>query len=173
MKKTISFSLLALGTTFLFGQTKEDSIQFNSISTEILNNGKGYDELQELTKNIGHRLSGSDAYEKSVQWAAQKLRDAGADKVWLQEVMIPVWIRGKESLHIKTSNGNWKNLKMLSLGNSEGTGGKDVSGEIIMVKSLDEYNKLPAEKVKDKIVFFNSPFFNLLKNLPSFLVQLP
>jgi hypothetical protein len=79
-----------------------------------------------------------------------KLRDAGADKVWLQEVMIPVWVRGKESLHIKTSGGNWKNLKMLSLGNSEGTGGKDVSGEIIMVKSLEEYDKLPAEKVKIK-----------------------
>lgn len=158
MKKTISLSLLALGTTFLLGQTKEDSIQFNKISTEILNNGKGYDELRELTKNIGNRLSGSEAYEKSVQWAAQKLRDAGADKVWLQEVMIPVWVRGKESLHIKTSDGNWKNLKMLSLGNSEGTAGKDVSGEIIMVKSLDEYDKLPAEKVKDKIVFFNYPF---------------
>jgi hypothetical protein len=64
--------------------------------------------------------------------------------------MIPVWVRGKESLHIKTSKGKWKSLKMLSLGNSEGTGGKDVSGEIIMVKSLEEYDKLPAEKVKIK-----------------------
>jgi hypothetical protein len=27
-----------------------------------------------------------------------------------------------------------------------------------MVKSLEEYDKLPAEKVKDKIVFFNYPF---------------
>lgn len=158
MKKTITTSLLTLGTAFISGQTKEDSIQFNKISTEILNNGKGYDELRELTKNIGHRLSGSEAYEKSVQWTAQKLRDAGADKVWLQDVMIPVWVRGKESLHIKTSNGSWKSLKMLSLGNSEGTGGKDVSGEIIMVKSLEEYDNLPAEKVKDKIVFFNYPF---------------
>lgn len=141
-----------------FGQSKDDSIQFRKISTEILNNGKGYSELRELTKNIGHRLSGSEAYEKSVKWAEQKLRDAGADKVWLQEVMIPVWVRGKESLNIQTSNGKWKSLKMLSLGNSEGTGGKDVSGEIIMVKSMEEYDKLPAEKVKDKIVFFNYAF---------------
>ena len=116
------------------------------ISTEILNNGKGYNELRELTKTIGNRLSGSEAYEKSVQWAAQKLRDAGADKVWFQEVMIPVWVRGKESLQIKTSNGKWKSVKILSLGNSEGTGGKDLSGEIIMVKSLEEYDRLPAEK---------------------------
>jgi len=157
MKKLLGTSLLVLSLT-VFGQVKEDSIQFSKISTEILNNGKGYTELKDLTKNIGHRLSGSEAYEKSVKWAEQKLKDAGADKVWLQEVMIPVWERGKESLQIKTSSGSWKGLKMLSLGNSEGTGGKDISGEIIMVKSMEEYEKLPAEKVKDKIIFFNYPF---------------
>lgn len=157
MKKILGTSLLLLSMA-VFGQAKEDSIQFSKISIEILNKGKAYTELRDLTKNIGHRLSGSAAYEKSVQWAAQKLRDAGADKVWLQEVMVPVWERGKESLQIKTVNGKWKNLKMLSLGNSEGTGGKDVSGEIIMVKSMEEYEKLPAEKVKGKIVFFNYPF---------------
>lgn len=157
MKKILGTSLLLLSLT-VFGQVKEDSIQFSKISTEILNNGKGYTELKDLTKNIGNRLSGSEAYEKSVKWAEQKLKDAGADKVWLQEVMIPVWERGKESLQIKTANGSWKGLKMLSLGNSEGTGGKDVSGEIIMVKSMEEYEKLPPEKVKDKIIFFNYPF---------------
>ncbi|MET3535070.1 M20/M25/M40 family metallo-hydrolase [Chryseobacterium limigenitum] len=157
MKKLLGTSLLLLSLT-VFGQVQEDSIQFSKISIEILNNGKSYTELKDLTKNIGHRLSGSEAYEKSVKWAEQKLKDAGADKVWLQEVMIPVWERGKESLQIKTSNGTWKGLKMLSLGNSEGTGGKDISGEIIMVKSMEEYEKLPAEKVKDKIIFFNYPF---------------
>ncbi|GEN70945.1 M20/M25/M40 family metallo-hydrolase [Chryseobacterium lathyri] len=157
MKKIIGTSLLFLGMA-AFGQSKEDSVQFSKISTEILNNGKGYTDLKDLTKNIGHRLSGSPAYEKSVKWAEQKLRDAGADKVWLQEVMVPVWTRGKESLQIRTSEGKWKNLKMLSLGNSEGTGGKDVSGEIIIVKSMEEYDRLPADQVKDKIVFFNYPF---------------
>ncbi|KPH14075.1 M20/M25/M40 family metallo-hydrolase [Chryseobacterium sp. ERMR1:04] len=157
MKKLLGTSLLLLSLT-VFGQVKEDSIQFSKISVEILNNGKGYTELRDLTKNIGHRLSGSESYEKAVKWAVQKLKEAGADKVWLQEVMIPVWERGKESLQIKTSNGTWKSLKMLSLGNSEGTGGKDISGDIIMVKSMAEYESLPAEKVKDKIVFFNYPF---------------
>jgi len=157
MKKILVTTLTLLGLT-VFGQTKEDSIQFAKISTEILNKGKAYNELRELTKNIGHRLSGSASYEKAVTWAEQKLRDAGADKVWLQEVTVPVWVRGKESLQIKTSNGKWKSLKMLSLGNSEGTGGKDVSGEIIMVRSMEEYDKLSPEQVKDKIVFFNYPF---------------
>lgn len=157
MKKILGTTLTLLGLA-VFGQAKEDSIQFAKISTEILNKGKAYNELRELTKNIGHRLSGSASYEKAVIWAEQKLRDAGADKVWLQEVMVPVWVRGKESLQIKTSNGKWKSLKMLSLGNSEGTGGKDISGEIIMVRSMEEYDKLSPEQVKDKIVFFNYPF---------------
>jgi hypothetical protein len=78
-------------------------------------------------KNIGHRLSGSEAYEKSTMGCQNfvmpeqtkygfRSHDSGLGK-------------RKESLHIKTSNGNWKSLKMLSLGNSEGTGGKDVSGK--------------------------------------------
>lgn len=157
MKKIIGLAFLLTGIT-AYSQTKEDSVQFAGISTEILNHGKAYNELRDLTKNIGHRLSGSEAYEKSVQWAAQKLRDAGADKVWLQEVTVPVWVRGKESLQIRTTDGKWKSLKMLSLGNSEGTGGKDVVGEIIMVRSMQEYDQLTPEQVKDKIVFFNYPF---------------
>lgn len=157
MKKIIGTALLLAGIT-AYSQTKKDSVQFAGIFSEILNNGKAYTELRDLTKNIGHRLSGSEAYEKSVQWAAKKLRDAGADKVWLQDVMIPVWVRGKESLQIKTANGKWRNVRMLSLGNSEGTGGKDVSGEIIMVRSMQEYDQLTPEQVKNKIVFFNYPF---------------
>lgn len=157
MKHIITTALL-LGSMAISAQEKQDSVRFAEISTEILNKGKAYTELRDLTKNIGHRLSGSESYEKAVKWAEQKLRDAGADKVWLQEVMVPVWVRGKESLQIKTSGGKWKSLKMLSLGNSEGTGGKDVSGEIIMVRSMEEYEKLTPDQVKDKIVFFNYPF---------------
>jgi hypothetical protein len=62
----------------------------------------------------------------------------------------------KESLHIKTSNGNWKNLKMLSLEILKDRR-KRCFGEIIMVKSMEEYNKLPG-KGKDKILFFNYAF---------------
>lgn len=157
MKNIITAALL-LGSMAISAQEKQDSVRFAEISTEILNRGKAYTELRDLTKNIGHRLSGSESYEKAVKWAEQKLRDAGADKVWLQEVMVPVWVRGKESLQIKASNGKWKNLKMLSLGNSEGTSGKDISGEIIMVRSMEEYEKLTPDQVKGKIVFFNYPF---------------
>lgn len=156
MKKITLLSIFISG--FIFSQTQQDSVQFRIISNEILNNGEAYQNLHQLTKQIGHRLSGSQAYEKAVDWAVEKLKEAGADKVWKQEVTVPVWERGKESLQIKTKNGTWTPIKMLSLGNSEGTAGKDLLGEIVVVKNIEEFNQLPDEKVKDKIILFNYPF---------------
>ncbi|MBH1959568.1 MAG: M20/M25/M40 family metallo-hydrolase [Flavobacteriia bacterium] len=143
---------------FLFSQTTQDSIQFKNISDEILVHSTAYENLRDLTQNIGQRLSGSASYERSTDWAVQKLKEAGADKVWKEEVMVPVWERGKESLYIKAGKGNWKALRMLSLGNSEGTKGKDVEAEIIFVKNKDEFDRLPASAVAGKIVFFNYAF---------------
>ncbi|WP_313717441.1 M20/M25/M40 family metallo-hydrolase, partial [Kaistella carnis] len=142
----------------LFSQNAADSIQFKNISDEILVNGTAYENLRDLTQNIGHRLSGSAAYEKSTDWAVQKLKEAGADKVWKEEVMVPVWERGKESLQIKEGNGKWRSLKMLSLGNSEGTKGKDVEAEIVFVKNKEDFDKLPDAAIKGKIIFFNYAF---------------
>ena len=72
--------------------------------------------------------------------------------------MVPVWERGKESLQIKDQSGKWKSIRMLSLGNSEGTKGKDVEAEIIFAKSKEDFDKLSDEEIKGKIVFFNYAF---------------
>lgn len=157
MKKlTILLPLLLSG--LFFGQMKADSLQFSAISDQILSEGKGYEDLRELAKGIGHRLSGSAAYDKAEKWTYDKLKAAGADKVWYEDVMVPVWERGKESLQIKTGNGKFITLKMLSLGNSEGTKGKDVEAEIIVVKNKKEFDALSEAQVKGKIVFFNYAF---------------
>lgn len=143
----------------LFAQNlKQDSILFKKISDEILVNSTAYENLRDLCKTIGNRLSGTENYEKATVWAFNKLKEAGADKVWYQDVMIPVWKRGKESLKIKSESGKWKSLRMLSLGNSEGTGGKDVIGEILFVKNFADFEKIPESEVKGKIVFFNYSF---------------
>lgn len=156
MKK---YLLLLLFLSFTaFAQENKDSIQFRQLSDEILVHGKAYDNLKELTQEIGHRLSGSVGYDKATVWAKQKLIEAGADKVWLQEVKVPVWVRGEESLKVKIGKNSWKDLVFLSLGNSEGTQGRDVEGEVIMVENLEEFEKLSSKEVKDKIIFFNYKF---------------
>lgn len=132
--------------------------EFKNISDEILANGKAYEQLHELTKNIGARFSGSPALAKAEDWAVKKLKESGATNVWKQEVPVRVWDRGKESLEIKTGNNGWKKINMTALGSSEGTAGKDLVGEILLVKNIDEFNALNFADIKDKIIFFNIPF---------------
>lgn len=131
--------------------------EFKKISDEIMTNGRAYENLGELTKGIGPRFSATPGYTKAVEWAEKKFKEIGINMIWRQEAKAPVWIRGKESLHIKAENGDWKNIRMLSFGNSEGTGGKDLTGEIVLINSTSELNAMSIGQLKDKIVFVNVP----------------
>lgn len=131
--------------------------EFRKISDEIMTNGRAYENLGELTKSIGPRFSATPGYSRAVEWAEKKFKEIGIDMIWRQEAKAPVWIRGRESLQIKTGNGDWKNIRMLSFGNSEGTGGKDLTGEIVLMNSTSELNAMSIGQLKDKIVFVNVP----------------
>ncbi|WP_426478298.1 M28 family peptidase [Chryseobacterium sp. CBSDS_008] len=131
--------------------------EFRKISDEIMTNGSAYDNLGELTKGIGPRFSATPGYTKAVEWAEKKFKEIGINMIWRQEAKAPVWIRGKESLQIKAGNGDWKNVRMLSFGNSEGTGGKDLTGEIVLINSTSELNAMSVGQLRDKIVFVNVP----------------
>ncbi|WP_276134621.1 M28 family peptidase [Polluticoccus soli] len=156
MKKLLLCSLLSISAT---GSFANDSLTLKTMSDEIMLRGACYNNLRVLCKQIGHRLSGTPAAAKAVEWGQNALTVAGADKVWLQPVDVPYWIRGKESL--KFQFGKDKKIvevPVLSIGNTVGTDGKILSAPLIMVNSIDEFNALPAEKVKGSIVFFNYRF---------------
>ena len=131
-----------------------DSTLLHRISDEVLLRGQCYNNLRVLCKTVGHRLSGSPAAANAVQWGKAALEAAGADSVWLQPVMVPVWVRGAESLKIDTGGG-LKAVSMLSLGNSEGTKGKLLTGTVVLVNNFEELAKLTDAEVRGKILFFN------------------
>ena len=148
---TIGISLCALNTY------AQDSLQMRKISDEIMLHGTCYENLRVLTKTVGHRISGSPEAAKAVTWGEKTMKEAGADKVWLQAADVPYWYRGKESLYLKM-DGVYKKVRALSLGNSQGTNGKTLEAPVIMVHNFDEFKALPENEVKGKIVFFNYRF---------------
>ena len=135
-----------------------DSVIFRNISDQIMLRGHSYEDLRDLCKNIGHRLSGSAAAAKAVDWAAEKFREAGADTVWLQPVEVPHWVRGAESLQLQYQGGDLHDVPMLSLGNTVGTEGKDLEAEVILANNFEEFALITPAQVKGKIVFFNFAF---------------
>src|SRR5258708_176078 len=93
MRKLTLFVLLLVVGSGVYSQ-KEDSAFIKRISDEILSNGQAYENLRHLTKQVGQRLSGSQGMVKAEQWGLQVMQESGADKAWMQECMVPHWVRG-------------------------------------------------------------------------------
>jgi len=143
-----------------YAQISTDSAAFfiKDIYRQTLSEEKAYTWLTTLTKDIGHRLSGSENSLKAIEWAKATMDTLGFDRVWLQPVMVPHWERGVNEQVVMVSKVVGAHpLKALALGNSPGTGPKGIRGEVVEVKSLDELRGLPDMAVDGKIVFFNRP----------------
>ncbi|HVG40457.1 MAG TPA: M20/M25/M40 family metallo-hydrolase [Chitinophagaceae bacterium] len=154
MKKCV----LCLSLFFILFQSfaqNEDSVFIKRIADEILTNSKAYDNLRVLTKQVGNRLAGSPQMPKAEQWGLSAMQAVAADKSWLQECMVPHWVRGGKdvanTINIK------KELDVLALGNSLGTGPKGVTAEVIEVVNFDDLER-KKDAIKDKIVFYNYKF---------------
>ncbi|MEQ9169347.1 MAG: M20/M25/M40 family metallo-hydrolase [Fulvivirga sp.] len=137
----------------------EDEKMIKSIFDKTLTEGQAYDNLDYLTSKIGARLSGSPQAAAAVEWSKQVMESYGFDKVYLQEVMVPHWVRGeREKARITNSDKlGTREVNVRALGNSVGTGPKGVLAEVIMVMGLDELEKLGKKNIEGKIVFFNRP----------------
>jgi hypothetical protein len=147
------FLLLFVNLSCSYAQTPDSSI-IRSIYNEALLNGKSYEDLRELCKNIGARLSGSAQAEMAVKWSEQKMLSYGFDKVTLQPIMVPHWERGNTEAGWFQLQEKINKVHLLALGGSIGTNGL-ISGDVIEFNSLDALKKSNPKEIKNKIVFIN------------------
>jgi hypothetical protein len=159
MKKKLLLSLLFINSVALFAQNKDEQF-FKEIYNSALTNSQCYSWLDHLSNDIGSRLSGSDGAAKAVQYTKSQMETLGFDKVYLQEVMVPHWVRGeKETAYIQDNKTKIK-VPICALGGSIATPKNGVTGEVIEVHSLEELKTLGVDKIKGKIVFYNRPMDN-------------
>ena len=119
---------------------------------------KAYLWLDYLSNEIGGRLSGSYEAELAVKWSKKELDKLNFDKVWLQPVMVPRWVRGpKEFALIETEPGITFNVPVAALGGSVATPSVGIKSNVIELQSIAELEILGKEKIDGKIVFFNRP----------------
>jgi len=117
-----------------------------------------WNRLAELTDTFGPRLSGSPALEGALRWAESRMKEDGLENVRLEPVKVPHWVRGLESLELLEPASARGPLVVLGLGNSVGTPGDGVQGEVVIVKSFDELEAKGEAGVRGRIVLFNVPY---------------
>ncbi len=162
MKKSI-FTLIFISGT-IFQGIAQDSTTIKKIYDEALGKGKSYQWLRQLTKGVGARLSGSEGAAKAVAWGKKALEAEGFDRVFLQDVMVPHWVRGAKEEGYIMSGSQKTNVPICALGGSVATPKTGILAEIVEVHSFEELKALGEAKVKGKIVFFNRPMDPTLIN---------
>jgi carboxypeptidase Q len=111
--------------------------------------------LAELTDTHGNRLSGSENLERAIAWAAETMKRDGLENVRTEPVMVPRWVRGRESAEIVSPPRH--TLSILGLGGSIGTPADGLEAEVVVVNSFEDLRTHSAE-IKGRIVLFNAPF---------------
>jgi len=132
---------------------------YRDAATRLIRASTGDDfawrRLAELTDTYGHRLSGSENLDRAIAWAVETMTRDGLENVRTEPVMVPRWVRGRESAEIIAPPRH--SLAILGLGGSVGTPPEGLEAEVVVVTSFEDLRARSAD-VKGRIVLFNAPF---------------
>lgn len=151
-----TFSFFPAQTLDSLINKKADMIIKSALTEQI-----GYQLLGELTE-LGGRVSGSASSLTVINWAKLKMEELGLANVYLQEAMVPHWVRNDiESAEIRFKKIRMANrsLNIAALGGSIGTPAEGIVGNVLEVKNFKELETKKAE-AKGKIIFYNRAFDN-------------
>ena len=125
------------------------------LAGSVLVGGHAMKYLEDLTDKFGGRLTGSPAYKRSAEWAAEQFRAAGIKNVKLEPFTIPAaWERGYARGRIVAPVE--RHLYVESLGWAPSTPAGGVRGEIVKVGDLDQEKiKAQAGRLKGRIVMLD------------------
>lgn len=111
--------------------------------------------LAELTDTYGNRLAGSENLNRAIRWAEATMKTDGLANVRAEKVMVPRWVRGRESATIVEPPEH--PIAMLGLGGSVATPVTGLEAEVLVVKHFKDLESRATE-AKGKIVLFNVPY---------------
>ena len=127
----------------------------DKIIDTALSDSSGFERLAYMCDTFGHRFSGSENLERANDWILETMAADGFENVRGEEVMVPHWVRGRESLTLLEPGE--RDLQILGLGGSIGTPAEGITAAVLVVRSFDELEQRSAE-AQGKIVLFNAAF---------------
>lgn len=151
---TVSFSVVhAQSTDDIDLSAYQDDAQ--KIIDAAMNDDEAFETLTYFVDKFGHRFSGAESLENSIDWILDEMKKQPFDSVTSQKVMVPHWVRGEESATLLAPYK--KDLPMLGLGGSIGTPEDGIEAEVLVVKDFEDL-KQKAVQAEGKIVVYNAPF---------------
>jgi carboxypeptidase Q len=114
-----------------------------------------YQRLAELCDTFGPRFSGTSNLEAAIDWALATMKVDGLENVHGEDVPVPHWVRGDESVEMLEPT--HQKLPMIGLGGSVATPKEGITAPVLVVRSFEDL-KQRGDEARGKIVLFNAPF---------------
>ena len=109
---------------------------------------------ESLTSEVGPRMAGSANDARAVAWAQAKFKELKFDKVWVQPVTYPKWVRRSESAEVLAPFP--QSLRVNALGYSKGTGATPIEAEVVEYSTLAALQAAHADDVRGRIVYIGN-----------------
>lgn len=110
--------------------------------------------VESLTTEVGPRLAGTEADARAVAWAKARFEALGFDRVTLEPVTFPVWLRHREKAAVLSPAP--QPLVVTALGGSIGTGDGPIEAEVVEFATLDALKAAPEGSLAGKIAFISN-----------------
>ena len=151
----LPFGLAAAGA-FAAGSTPADyQPEAQRLTQAATNSLFGFTRLATMCDTFGPRFTGSKNLESAIDWGLAEMKHDGFQNVRGEEVIVPRWVRGNESVELLSPRR--RTLPMLGLGGSVGTPPGGITADVLVVTGFDDLKNRVAE-AKGRIVLFNVPF---------------
>ena len=157
-KRTLLFIPLGFGVAYGFAAGSEPvdyRPEAQRLTQAATNSLFGFSRLATMCDTFGPRFTGSKNLEAAIDWCLAEMKKDGFLNVRGEEVTVPRWVRGSESIELLSPRR--RELPMLGLGGSVGTPPEGIMAEVLVVTGFDDLKNHAAE-AKGKIVLFNVPF---------------
>ncbi|HTU64919.1 MAG TPA: M20/M25/M40 family metallo-hydrolase [Steroidobacteraceae bacterium] len=133
--------------------SRADLAAATTLRERALADATAYQLVESLTTEVGPRPAGSPGDRAAVAWAQREMQRLGFANVHTVAATVPHWVRGDAEFSVLAP---WpQTMPTLALGGSVGTGSEGLEAAAVMVRDLDALKQLPADAVRDRIVFFN------------------
>ena len=157
-KRTLLFIPLGFGVAYGFAAGREPvdyRPEAQRLTQAATNSLFGFSRLATMCDTFGPRFTGSKNLEAAIDWCLAEMKKDGFLNVRGEEVTVPRWVRGSESIELLSPRR--RELPMLGLGGSVGTPPEGIMAEVLVVTGFDDLKNRAAE-AKGKIILFNVPF---------------
>lgn len=146
---------VALAIAITLAPLRAQAAPADKLIDGALKDSAAWNRLAELVDTFGNRPVGSASLESAIDWIVTQMKKDGLDNVHTEPVMVPHWVRGRESATLLAPHR--APLHMLGLGRSVGTRAGGITAPVLVVNDFADLHAHAAQ-AKGKIVLFDHHF---------------